>query len=143
MKRTLLLAALVALFLHAPAFAKRKSPVRHSVRTYTRRDGTVVHSHMAGNGAPSTRKSGSRRRGSASSGGSDFGSDDSEGGSFDGQSAPVGNQSDHLYDTYQQEPTLEPSWVRQQRLERSLNMGATKPQTAPKSTPKAKTGHKK
>jgi len=41
---------------------KRKSPYRHKVRTYRRRDGTVVHTYMRGKGPKPRRGQRPRRR---------------------------------------------------------------------------------
>ena len=112
MKRTLFSLLIFGTFVIQGANATpRKSPRRYWVKTYTRKNGTVVQGHWAGRGAtPSGLKTSSKREDFNS-----FGSVavPSSTGVFAVKSSP------HLYDTYPQEATQEPSWVREQRREKS------------------------
>ena len=108
------------LFCGASEASPRKKPGRHSTNGYYRKDGTYVHSYVSGSGPLATRS----RRGRSSRGRSSSIPDSWESDNGDGPENRT-RPSALVPELYvpPQEATREPSWVRQQRLERSLQTG--------------------
>jgi endonuclease YncB( thermonuclease family) len=119
MKRLLLLYALTTVFgsvAFSPVAEARKPPKRHWVKPYTRKNGTFVAGHFAGgsSGVWMPRSSVAPYR-------------------FPRLTSPRSARTS-ANANYPAQPTLEPSWIRQQRLERSQGIVSKSNSATPKAS---------